>query len=237
MARASRKKVTSPTEPGLMSYSQLLEERLRFDPPKRKGERTRTRLKAAAARVLEQSGYLDMRVSDVCDAVDAGFATFYRYFDNKSDITREVLIDFLDEIGATRAPPDAGASVFDSMVATNLHFMRSFEVNSGLMRCLLQFSDETPEFIQLWQARGHEWYKRIAHRMLSEAKGPEKNEQLMLLTTYALGGMMDQMFRDLYVHRNQPLLDLVAEVAPSTEELSRLLALIWYRGAFGRDPA
>jgi AcrR family transcriptional regulator len=219
------------------NYAALLEQRLAADPPKRKGERTRARLKASAVKVLDQTGYRDMRVSDICDAAGIGLATFYLYFQNKAEITNEVLVDFLEDLGASRAPPVAGTGLFESMVTINGHIMRAFEANAGLMRCLLQYSDEAPEFVQLWQARGHHWYQRVAHRMAAAThEGETADEWRMLLATYALGGMMDQIFRDLYVHQNRFLADVIRHVAPDTDALARELSLIWYRGAFGRDP-
>src|SRR4051794_12715521 len=103
MAAAPEKRRKRPSAGSPAVFSQVLETRLREAPPTRKGERTKARLKASAAKVLERTGYLDMRVSDVCDQADVGLATFYLYFENKAEITRAVLIDFLDHIGDTRA--------------------------------------------------------------------------------------------------------------------------------------
>ena len=62
------------------NYARALTLELEENPPKRKGERTRLRLKAAAARVLERIGYRDMRVSDICDEGGSALASFYFHF-------------------------------------------------------------------------------------------------------------------------------------------------------------
>ena len=45
---------------------------------RRKGERTRDRLKIAALQVLEERGYLKLRVSDVCKRARVSAAAFYQ---------------------------------------------------------------------------------------------------------------------------------------------------------------
>jgi TetR/AcrR family transcriptional repressor of nem operon len=227
---------SAPKKLPVLKYSEILEKQLADSPPKRKGGRTRARLKLSAAKVLEQVGYKDMRVSDICDGADIKMATFYLYFPNKSEITREVLSDFLEAIASARAAQDQSDSTFDSLVSTNLHFMRAFEANAGLIRCLLQYGDEEPEFTKLWEARGHQWYEHVAKRLATSKENPEVDESVMLLSTYALGGMMDQIFRDLYVNRNPFLTSVVKRATPNTDDLATFLARLWYRATFGRDP-
>jgi len=77
------------------SFTAALGNRLRSDPPKRKGDRTRERFKLATAQVLENVGFHAMRLSDITDAADASEGTFYIYFRDKRDATRTVLQEFL----------------------------------------------------------------------------------------------------------------------------------------------
>ena len=233
---SARKNKAEPLDLMALSYTGVLERRLSEEPPARKGERTRARLKLWAAKMLEKMGYRDMRVSDICDGAGIGLATFYLYFENKSEITRDVLTDFLDTLGAQRLGEEHPVGLFDAMIATNVQFMRYFEANAGLIRCLLQYGDEAPEFTKVWQDRSHQWYQRVATRIVSTSGMSVQQHGAMLLATYALGGMMDQVFRDLYVERNPHLTAVVRQNAASTDELAIFLARLWYRAAFGQDP-
>jgi AcrR family transcriptional regulator len=62
-----------------------------------RGERTRTRLLAAAATVIPVTGYQDLRVDDIADAAGVSHGTFYRYSDNRDDYFR-----VLSEAASTR---------------------------------------------------------------------------------------------------------------------------------------
>ena len=69
------------------------------DSAARKGQRTRNRLKAAAAQALEENGFHALKMGDVCAAADVSQGAIYQYFDNKQHITFEVLKDFNFWIG------------------------------------------------------------------------------------------------------------------------------------------
>ena len=62
-----------------------------------RGERTRHRLLAAAATVIPESGYQDLRVDDIVAAAGVSHGTFYRYFENRDDYFR-----VLSEAASTR---------------------------------------------------------------------------------------------------------------------------------------
>jgi len=216
------------------NYARVLTFELEDDPPKRKGERTRLRLKAAAARVLERIGYRDMRVSDICDEAGSALASFYFHFENKTQITREVLAEFLDYWNRIRPRPAEGGT-FAAMCDANYHFILAFEANAGLMRCLLQLGDDVPEFQSLWQERSGMWLKGVSRSLVKRGEAAP-NDPSLLLRLHILGGAIDQLLRDLYVVGHDKARELVAEVAPTNKDLAIFVSRLWYRALFGRDP-
>jgi hypothetical protein len=48
--------------------------------------------------------------------------------------------------------------------------------------------------------------------------------------------MMDEMARKLIVYTDPGVLTLVAEVAPSDEEIADFLAVLWHRALYGGPP-
>jgi hypothetical protein len=80
------------------SFTAQLEHKLKKAPPKRKGDRTRERLKLGAARVLENVGYHALRIVDITEAAETSDGSFYIYFKDKKDITLCVLQEFLENM-------------------------------------------------------------------------------------------------------------------------------------------
>ena len=74
--------------------------------PRRKGERTRDRIRLATVALLNEVGYRHLKVADICDRAGVTAPVLYRYFDGKQALTMDVLGEFLDRFVAT--PRDGG---------------------------------------------------------------------------------------------------------------------------------
>lgn len=218
-------------------FVDVLTQTQRAQGAKRKGARTRDRLKIGAIQALEQRGYLAMRVSDICKRAKVSPAVFYLYFKNKRDITIEVLTEFLDSLFAHSGASEAPRSLFEAIYENNLSWVTSVRTNAGLMRCLLQLSDNEADFKELSERKNYEWFKRVTHSLLKRFPQPNFDERSLLLAVYALGGMMDEFSRKLLVAREAHLESLVKDIAPTEEALAEYLSVMWYRALFAHDPA
>lgn len=230
----SQTKRQSKADPGL-GFAEILEQRA-LQTSRRKGERTRDRLKIAAARQLETVGYHDVRVSDINEAAGVSNALFYVYFKNKQEISQEVLTEFL----ATLRPPgvrEAGMQTHpaDSIYRGNLGYARVFAANPGLMRCLIQFGDEIPEFGRLWNSFNNEWSERTLKALkrsdMLKAGGPSE----AYLMVAGLGMAVDGLLRMIYVDRNARAEQAAAELGENPDALALLLTRLWYRCLFCRE--
>jgi AcrR family transcriptional regulator len=219
-----------------LPFAQTLLARQKADGAKRKGERTRDRLKIAAVQVLEERGYLRLRVTDICKRARVSPAAFYLYFKNKKVITVEVLTEFLGSVFVLGRASDTHRPLFDAIYESNLKWVASVRANPGLMRCLLQLSDDEPAFKELAERQNHEWFLYVTHSLQRRYPKAKLDENATLLAVYALGGMMDELSRKVLVSREEHLQPLVAAIAPSNEALAEFLSVMWYRTLFASDP-
>jgi TetR/AcrR family transcriptional repressor of nem operon len=217
-------------------FATTLRQRQKDAGVRRKGERTRDRLKVAAVQVLEERGYLALRVSDICKRARVSTAVFYLYFKNKEEITLEVLTEFVHETGRLVGVSGTERTLFESMCQANLQWASSVRANTGLMRCLLQLSDQVPEFKKLNEKLNHEWFVHVTQRLVSRFPNVRVDKDALLLAVYALGGMMDDISRKILVDRDEHLQQVIWSIAPTDEALAEFLAVLWYRALFGSDP-
>ncbi len=226
-----------PEPQASLRYRDILEQRQLSAAGRRKGERTRDRLKLAAIDLLDETGYREMRIADVCERADVSTATFYLYYQNKTEITVEVLREFMDTIFGVAETDGPYQSSFEAIYGANLGWIRTVKANAGLLRCLLQVGDQAPEFAEVSQSINHLWYRRVAssiRRSLNDES--EAGADLSLVLAYALGSMMDELCRRLFVAHDQHLVELIARVAPTDEALAELIGVIWYRAVYCSDP-
>lgn len=221
-----------------LSFREFVARRQAADRPRTKGERTRERIRLAAIDVLNAIGYRDMKVSDVCEAAGISPPVLYLYFENKLALTEEVLRDFLESFmaGAGPAGHASARSPYEAIYAANLNWIAAARANAGLIRCLLQFADEVPEFADLFAEANRRWYERIARATIARFARIEIDERQVTLAAYALGGMMDEMVRKLFAAHDPGLAALAGEIARDDAELARFLSILWYRALFAADP-
>lgn len=200
-----------------------------------RGERTRISLKVAAVQALERIGYHDLTVSEVAKRARVSDATFYLYFKNKTEITVEVLTDFLDNL-QSRSESARQEDPFLSIYEANVRLIEAMQANAGLFRCLLQLADETEEFAAVNHRWTYDWYLRVAHSIMRRQGRSALSENSAVFAAYALGGMVDDIMRRLLVHNDAQLNRVSGELFSSHEELAEYLAVIWYRAIYGADP-
>ncbi len=210
-----------------LSFAAYLENRLRDDAPKLKGERTRARLKIAAANVLGEKGYHAMRVSDVTERAGVAEGSFYVYFDDKKEISLTVLSALLEDFFKLSAPPETARSPFDSIRASNRRWIALCRANAGLMRCIFQLGDEEPDFSRLVQRTNREWYGRVSRSVLRRHK--DLAQETALLAIYFLGAMMDEVVRKLVVYPDPEFIKVIKSMRANDDAVADAASIIWLR--------
>lgn len=203
---------------------------------RRKGERTRDRIRLATIELLSEVGYLDLKVSAICERAGISPPVLYLYFDSKETLVHNVLQEFLQDYTSRMESRHGGRTPYQAMFESNLFWIRSARVNAGLMRCLLRFSEEQADFAQLFATESNRWHERITHSIMRRFPTAASERDEVHLVVHALGGMMDEMMRRLFTAAEPDLPQLVGRVAPSDEALAALLSTVWYRALYGTNP-
>jgi AcrR family transcriptional regulator len=197
-----------------------------------KGERTRFRLKMAAAAALEEKGFQELKVADVCRLAHVALGTFYVYFPDKSAIASEVLLDFGDALYTQVQGIARGNNHYEAILLTNQFFIASYQRNAGLVRCLIQLEDQEPEFRARWRQRRLQWIQKIARSIARRSGDPEVPESMYVQIAYALEGMVFQYFYDIFVRRDP----ILSPIAGSPEHVASLMSVLWYRAVYCENP-
>src|SRR3954447_5644708 len=110
-------------------------------PTTRRGRRTRAALVDAAAGVFAEKQFLDTNVSDIAQRAGTAHGTFYRYFNSKEEIFREVALDLQrkmrDHGEADRAvAPPPFATVEDELLwritRANRRYLAAYQEHADL---------------------------------------------------------------------------------------------------------
>ncbi len=127
-----------------LSYADLLLRDLARPDFSRKRHRTRRRLIAATAEVLERHGLERLRVADIAIVAGTSPATFYVYFTDRADIASQLLRRFCDYLYASEPTAEAasGPAEFRHRISAHLALAQA---NSGLLRALSQAVLTTPD--------------------------------------------------------------------------------------------
>ena len=67
-------------------------------PPTVRGARTRQAILTSARTVFERDGFLEARISDITATASIAQGSFYRYFNSKDEVFRELIDDVAHEL-------------------------------------------------------------------------------------------------------------------------------------------
>jgi len=198
-------------------------------PELRKVARTRLRLLAAAADLLnKRDDVAALRVADIARQAGVAHGTFYRYFADVPAIVEEAVAVFAEfqrqRLSDVR---DGAPGSRDRVRATTLAYVGIFRVNAGMMRCLMGLGADSRHYRARFHELNRDWNRRVAQAIA--ANRGDTSSEAMLPTAYALGGMIDEFLAQLYLRRDPAL----AAMAEDAEAVADLLSALWYRGAYG----
>jgi AcrR family transcriptional regulator len=198
-----------------------------------KGQRTLLRLKAGTAQALNDIPYPALRVADIVERAGLSYGLFYHYFKDKETAVKTVLGEMLDEVESTYRDIHSSENDYESMFEPNLFYVEFYSQNAGLMSAYLSLSEEDQEFSDLWNRANDSWHRRIANGIRITQ---HQNKSLLPeadLVAYTLGGMVDQICRQIFVQKNP----FAARLVKDSLKLAEAVSILWYRVVYGRDPS
>jgi AcrR family transcriptional regulator len=217
-------------------FRKVLEQR-NAQPNRRKGDRTRDRVKLAAANCLAVTGYREVKVTDIAEEAGVSSGTFYLYFENKTIVTHAVLEELLDYLDMVLSGETSANTPFGALCVANAKWLAFIRANAGLFRCILQVSDESPEISGLVHRLNARWYSRIARNVARRFPSDQApSEEALLLTVYSLGSTMDEIVRKLIIYPDENLAALIKSTMSDDQQFAEFLSVIWHRTLYGRPP-
>lgn len=217
-------------DPDVACFSEHLAELAAGVRKARSGERSRLRLLAAAARLLDRVHHRDLLVEQICQEAGVAKGTFYIYFKSKDEFlldlaTRYVAFEF-------QAHPRLSSknSDFNNMRLWVTWYERTFAANVGIMKCLVQMGEQDPAMRNLWHQRNARLVDRSLSGWMKTRPGSDPTLERMVIRT--AGTMMDQSLFERYgVQTGQGV-----EVPEDPERIIDLHSVLMFRALYGRNP-
>lgn len=165
-----------------------------------RGERTRAKLVAAARKVFERDGYLNVRLSDISAEAGTAAGSFYTYFSGKEEIFAAVLDSVQEEMLHPHVAETTDSDPIATIEASTRAYLASYRRNAKLMRLLEQVATIDDDFREVRRLRGQAFSKRNARGIRDlQARGLADPGLDPLLMANALSSMVARMAYNTYV--------------------------------------
>jgi len=197
-----------------------------------RGERSRLRLLAAGASLLDRCGFQELKIEDIAAAAKLAKGTFYIYFKTKDAFLRELAQRYCEFEPQTIPRFRADLSAYITAREFISWYERTFIANLGILRCMIQMGAVDPLVRECWLLRNSRIVSESVEATLRTVRNAGVDRELLTWVARTTGGMLDQSLFDRYglqtpTGRKDPFDD---------DTLAEMHALLIYRGIYGRDP-
>jgi AcrR family transcriptional regulator len=197
----------------------------------RSATKTRLRLLAALARLLETAEFNALKVIDITQEAGLAKGTFFIYFKTKEDVVAELMETYVEFESATLPQIDVNEEAYHGVRQIIEWYEKSFALNHGILGCLIRLSNSDPQYRRLWQLRNSRLLDACVPLARSRLGIPEAELGLLRKAVHAVGAIMDQAMFERY-----GLASTVVDQGMELEEMIELHALLIYRAIYGADP-
>lgn len=211
------------------SLPDVLRSDLENAPKLPRSEATRRRFLIAASELIQDSGFNDLKVADICKRAGFAHGTFYLHWQDRRGVAHDVLTAFMEAIRRHRPPREPVQSFYERLVTGHLYYIDVYRRNVGLMRCQGQLADQLEDFAAI----GLKANLALARRALRAAEQEDASWSTQpashrLATALSCIAMVDKLLHDVFVRG--------LDIGLSDDEFARMLSIGWYRSLLGRDP-
>ncbi|OZG29485.1 TetR family transcriptional regulator [Williamsia sp. 1138] len=156
-----------------------------------RGRKTRDSLLDAARTVFETVGFLDTRVEQIAHEANVSYGTFYRYFESKEEIFRELSTRLFDDVHH-RGPSDSAASPADKLITSNRAYYEAYRRNARLMAIVEQVATFNDDFRLVRQEHRRQLTDRTARAIDRwQRDGRVRADLSPVLAARAMAAMVD----------------------------------------------
>ena len=191
--------------------------------------RSRDKLKHSVKILLNDIGFMKLRVQDVTEKAGVAAGLFYRYFVNMEDIVYEVSKDFMEDLNEqTQELPDT-LHPYDQIFQFHAIAANCFAENPGIMRCLFQLDGDYPQFREIWKRAAHDWNLQVARFIRRSVGGSKDNTEHM---AFVLGAMTEGVFFQYFIRHSED----ISAMGKSPNDIAEIISVMWYRSIFFANP-
>ncbi len=214
-----------------IKFASYLEAQAAEIPGVRNSKRSRLKLLAALARLLEVSEFKDVKVLDITREAGLAKGTFFVQFKTKEEVAEELLKRFVDFERATVPELPLAGDLFDIICGVVKWYDSNFAMNHGVLCCLIRFSGSDTSYRQLWKERNQGMLERWASATQRFLSVEPADTDLFREVMHSAGAIMDQSLFERY--------GLAATSGSDLDDAVRLelQAVLIYRTITGTDPA
>ncbi len=189
-----------------------------------RSQRTRYKLLKAARKVFDAKGFLDATVDDITREAQLSRGAFYIYFENKLDIFRSLVEEFLEEMSAEIEAPWRSRDVLVAIEGTVRGFLQAAWRRRDIVKVLFEVSAYNEEVAAERRKLREKLLLGIrTHLAESHAAGLTRPINLDLMA-YILGGMIE----------HQAYLTCSYGQEHDPEEVIQTLTGVWYHAVYCR---
>jgi AcrR family transcriptional regulator len=187
-----------------------------------KGERTRQRIKAAFAGLLERKSFASVTIADICRTSDITVGGLYFHFPSQEQLLDEVMAAYV-----ARLVGDLEAALEETQLANAVcsAFLKAYSETAGLAGAFQQLTRLRPDYALRWRTASELTLLRLAERL--RASRVDLSADRATFLAYALVTMIMSRLDLVYVYRGRS----ASAAAPAT--LHAELAELWRRMAAG----
>lgn len=196
----------------------------------RNSEKTKLRLMVAALNLLEQVGFRELNLDEVVKSASLAKGTFYIYFPSKDDFLVELARRYVDFEQATIPLRPPAETPFARLREWLGWYEQTFELNVGIIRCIVQMGELNAEMRDLWHRRNGAMVDRVMTSWYPV--DGTIDPALARMALRLAGGMLDQSLFE----RHKIQLGTGREHPDDPALLHELNALLAFRAVYGANP-
>ncbi len=126
-----------------------------------RAERTRAALLLGARAVFEERGFLDAKISEICERSGVAYGSFYTHFTDKDSIFAELIDQMLASLLAVmRAEPLHGEGPEARITGANRAYLRAYQEHAALMAVFEQVATFSPSMRETYSRAWGVFYDR-----------------------------------------------------------------------------
>jgi AcrR family transcriptional regulator len=192
----------------------------------KKRDRTEAAISAAASRLLDHVPLSALTIAEISKAANVAVGTFYIYFPDRNALLESMLLRFVGFMQITMLNAARSAEEGRRVWLTTAAYYDLFASNPGLIKCLVNRSEDVPQATRVFQKLNHEWITTVVASLRRRGQGADLTGDELFRRAYAMGGMVDQYLTALLLNGDPDL----ARLSGDRETTISTLSDLWKKG-------